>query len=325
MMKSMLWLSLLTVAAAGLFLGARQTALPHRAEAESAIGSSWIRFSFDPAWQSEDPEQRRAYGVKIGSPWQDGGFLFLNFPEHLEYNPEGATILRHYDKPSAPWIISPDQQQACYRVESKELSGVVVEGFARVASADLCPADCVGVSLAMRIFNGGSITLPVIRPLLCLQYGKLKGFPLDRDHFQHSFIVMESRLTPLADLPTLNPKTQFKGCVVKGCPQRDTRAERQGGLIEKDMDLALSVVTSLDGRKKVILWWTPGKSMIANARIPCIHADPYFGTLKPGETAFAEGLLLFTEADIGPIVRNLAARNQRREAFQVATPALRGN
>jgi hypothetical protein len=285
-------------------------------EADSAVSSSGIRFSFDPAWQSEDPEQRRAYGIRIGSPWHDGGSLFLNFPEHLEYNPEGATILRHYDKPPGLWIVSPDQRQVSYRVESKAASGVVVEAFARIASPDHCPSRCDGVYLAMRIFNGGSITLPVIRPLLCLQYGKLEGFPLVRDHFQHNFILMEGRLTSLADLPTVDAKTQFKGCVVKDCPQRDTRAERQGGLIEKNMDLALSVVTSLNGQRKVILWWTPGKSMIANARIPCIHADPYFGTLKPGETAFAEGLLLFTEADIEPIVRSLSARDQRREAYQ---------
>ncbi len=313
------WLFLLSLAPMSSFLSAPDAVPPNVLGDESAAGYAGIRFSLDPAWQSDDPEQRRAYGLRIESPWKDGGFLFFNFPEHLEYNPEGATILRHYDKPSAPWIMSPDVHQACYRVESKAAAGVIVEAFARVASADFCPPHCVGVSLAMRIFNGGKITLPVIRPLLCLQYGKLKGFPSDRDHFRHSFIVVGGQLVALAELPTQDPKTQFKGCVVKGCPQHDTRAERQGGLIEKGMDLALSVVTSLDERRKIVLWWAPGKSMIANARIPCIHADPYFGTLKPGETAYAEGLLLFTETDLEPVIRDLTARNQRREVFLQAT------
>jgi len=101
--------------------------------------------------------------------------------------------------------------------------------------------------------------------------------------------------------------------VVKGCPQRDTRAERQGGLIEKDMDLALSVVESLDARRKVVIWWTPGKSMIANANIPCIHADPYFGNLAPGKSAYAEGMVLFSEGDPEPIIQALKARD--RTAF----------
>jgi hypothetical protein len=310
------WLFLLSLVPADSFHGTPDAVPTNFIGEDSLVGYAGIRFSLDPAWQSDDPEQRRAYGLRIGSPWKDGGFLFFNFPEHLEYNPEGATILRHYDTPSAPWILSPDNQQACYRVESKAATGVVVEAFSRIASVDLCPPYCVGVCLAMRIFNGGKITLPVIRPLLCLQYGKMKGFPSDRDHFRHSFIVVGGQLVALADLPTEDPKTQFKGCVVKGCPQRDTRAERQGGLIEKDMDLALSVVTSLDGCKKVILWWTPGKSMIANARIPCIHADPYFGTLKPGETAYAEGLLLFTETDLGAVIRDLTSRNQKKGVYQ---------
>lgn len=75
------------------------------------------------------------------------------------------------------------------------------------------------------------------------------------------------------------------------------------------MDLALSVVTSLDSKRKVIIWWTPGKSMIANAFIPCIHADPYFGTLFPGEEASAEGIILFTEGDIEPLIKILKSRD----------------
>jgi hypothetical protein len=76
------------------------------------------------------------------------------------------------------------------------------------------------------------------------------------------------------------------------------------------MDAALSVVTSLDQQQKVIFWWNPGKSMIANSFIPCIHADPYFGTLKRGEEAYAEGLILFTEGDIEPIVQYLKGKSK---------------
>jgi hypothetical protein len=77
------------------------------------------------------------------------------------------------------------------------------------------------------------------------------------------------------------------------------------------MDLALSVVTSMDNRRKVIFWWTPGKSMIANANIPCIHADPYFGTLRPGQKAYAEGMILFTEGDTGAVTEFLRARDRK--------------
>ena len=51
--------------------------------------------------------------------------------------------------------------------------------------------------------------------------------------------------------------------------------------------------------------------MIANARIPCMHADPYFGTLKPGEDADAEGLILFTGGDLTPVIRYLSGRDKK--------------
>jgi hypothetical protein len=70
-------------------------------------------------------------------------------------------------------------------------------------------------------------------------------------------------------------------------------------------------VTSLDGKRKVIFWWTPGKSMIANAFIPCIHADPYFGTIRTGQQAYAEGMILFTEGDIEPIIKYLKSKDRK--------------
>jgi hypothetical protein len=104
-------------------------------------------------------------------------------------------------------------------------------------------------------------------------------------------------------------KPLSKDACSKDAPS-ETRAEKNGRLIEKDMDAALSIVTSLDGERKVIFWWNPGKNMIANYFIPCILEDSYFGTLEPGEEAYAEGLFLFTEGDINPIVKYLLERSE---------------
>ncbi len=266
-------------------------------------GTPGIVLSYDPAWTSEDAEARFTYGLNIRAPWKDGGKLFILFPEHLEYNPVGNTILRHYDPIPSPWEISPDGKKASYRVESPALPGVFVESSATVLTDNELPVDVTGIRMSMKIRNKGNDTLPVVRTLFCMQYGGLEGFPkAGQDNFSHNFIVMGGKLTSLATLPVENPDASFRGCVVKGCPQRDTRAEKQGGLIGQDMDLALSVVTSADNSRKLIVWWTPGKSMIANARIPCMHADPYFGNLKPGDQAAAEGYILFTVGDPGPVI-----------------------
>jgi hypothetical protein len=271
-------------------------------------GSSFseeISFYIDQDHKSEAPVEKLTYGLFITAPWENGGVLYINFPEHLEYNPVGNTILRHFDTIPNPWIISPDGKQASYKVQSLALKDVYVESFSRVMNAEDLPIDAQGVHVSIRISNFGSTTLPGIRALLCNQFKGLTGFPQSHHDFQHNYIIIDGQITSLADLPTENIETEFKGCVVKGCPQRDTRSERKGGLIEKDMDAALSIVTSEDNKRKVIMWWSPGKSMIANAFIPCIHADPYFGTLEPGDETSAEGIILFTEGDIEPIVNYL--------------------
>jgi len=279
--------------------------------AEISSSSEKIHFYTDPDKKSEDPEEKLTYGLFITSPWENGGDLYMNFPEHLEYNPVGNTILRHWDSIPNPWIISPDGKQASYRVESLALTNVFVESFARVMHDGDLPFDAQGVHVAMKIINHGSEILPVIRPLICNQFRDLTGFPQRHHDYQHNHIVIDDQITALADLPTENLETTFKGCVVKGCPQRDTRAEKNGGLIEQDMDAALSIVTSLDQERKVIFWWNPGKSMIANSFIPCIHADPYFGTLKPGEEAYAEGLIIFTEGEPEPIIKYLKGLDRK--------------
>jgi hypothetical protein len=282
---------------------------------DTSSPSENIRFYIDPDKKSEDPEEKLTYGLFINAPWENGGVLYLNFPEHLEYNPVGNTILRHYDSIPNPWIISPDGKQASYSVQSLSLKDVYVESFARVMHEGDFPFDAQGVYVAMKIINHGSQTLPVIRPLICNQFRDLTGFPQRHHDFKHNYIVIKDQITSLADLPTENINTTFKGCVVEGCPQRDTRAEKNGGLIEKDMDAAISIATSLDQERKVIFWWNPGKSMIANSFIPCIHADPYFGTLKPGEEAYAEGLILFTKGDIEPVVQYLKERSDAGGKF----------
>ena len=268
-----------------------------------------IHFYIDPDKISDDLPEKLTYGLFITPPWENGGELYMNFPEHLSYNPVGNTILRHYDAIPIPWIISPDGKQASYRVQSLALKDVFVESHAHVLDDSELPFDAPGVFVSMRIINHGSKTLPVIRPLICNQFADLTGFPQHHHDFKHNHIVINGRITALSDLPTENLETTFKGCVVEGCPQRDTYSKKKGGLIEQDMDAALSVVTSLDQQRKVIFWWNPGKSMIANSYIPCIHADPYFGTLKPGEEGYAEGLILFTDGNIKPIVKYLKNRS----------------
>jgi len=243
-----------------------------------------------------------AYGLNITPPWSDGGKLIINLPEHLEYNDNGMGILRHNDKkPNGHWEISADGLNAILDVESPTAPGVWVKGTAKVVSENR-------VQITMRIINGGKTALPIVKPLYCFQYRYLTGFPQWIGNFKHCYVITGGRLTALADLPTSKPETKVKGATVIACPRThrdDWYAKRHGGHIEQGIDAAISAVTSLDGKRKLVFGWTPGKSMLSNASIPCIHADPCYGTIQPGQWAEATGVIILTEAPLEDTVADL--------------------
>ena len=85
-------------------------------------------------------------------------------------------------------------------------------------------------------------------------------------------------------------------------------------MIERDLDLALIAVTARDGKRKAVIAFTPGKSILSNTAIPCAHADPYFGTLRPGESAEANGEILFTDSSLDEAVEALRKEGAEAEA-----------
>ena len=103
---------------------------------------------------------------------------------------------------------------------------------------------------------------------------------------------------------------------MKGCGQHDCDkfANSRGGLIAQELDAAVAAVTAKDGRRKVVLAFAPPKSMLSNSFIPCFHADPYFGDLEPGQSAEASGVIVFTEGDLEPVVKEAVGLEWTRGA-----------
>ena len=72
----------------------------------------------------------------------------------------------------------------------------------------------------------------------------------------------------LADVQTEKTDANVKGGTVAGCKQKDNGfAHRNGGFIEGGLDEAIAAVTSLDGHRKMVISWSPGKSILSNASI----------------------------------------------------------
>jgi hypothetical protein len=264
-----------------------------------------VRFFVDPATNSDDPEQRKAYGLSVTPPWPDGGSLFINLPEHLEYMPGTKGIARHHDKRPNVWLVGADGATARYDVESLTEPGV----FFRVNVR----ADGERALFEMTITNRSKTMLGSIRPLLCHQYYGLKGFPAaNTDNFAHTFVVIDGKPVPVDRLAVKKPTAYARMAQVKGCPdEHNWWAEQMGGFIEKRLDMAFTALTAKDDDRKVILFWTPGKNLLTNAVIPCIHSDPYFGDLAPGASRSARGELIFTRGRLEPLIAECTAKAER--------------
>lgn len=257
-----------------------------------------IKFFVDPATNSDDPDIRMAYGLNITPPWSDGGSIFVNLPEHLEYMPGTKGIARHHDKRRNAWQISVDSTEAHYAVESLTEQGVF---FSVSAQANRQVA-----TFEMTITNRSDKTLNSVRPLFCFQYNLLKGFPARlSDNFEHTFTIVDGKPVSIADQSVKNQDAIARMAQVNGCSdEHNWWAEEMGGFIEQRLDAAYTILTSAHDDRKVIVHWMPGKNFLSNAFIPCIHADPCIGGLSPGESRTVLGELIFTRASLEQIIND---------------------
>jgi len=241
------------------------------------------------------------YGLEVAPPWENGGTLVINFPEHLERFPDTQGILRYSDKnPQGGWKVAADGRSAILDVDSPTMAGVHVLGKARVVAPNR-------IEMSARIANHSDRDMAGIIPLYCVHYRGLTGFPQWQQNFKHTYVVMGGKVTALAEIPTEKPDADVKAAYVRGVKQRDTESfpREHGGMITQEIDRALTVVTSLDSKRKVLLSWTPGKTMLANAAIPCIHADPFYGPIARGESREPKGVLVFSEESLEKAVGKL--------------------
>jgi hypothetical protein len=259
-----------------------------------------IHFFVDPSTNSDDPEKRMAYGLNITPPWPDGGSFFINLPEHLWYMPDTKGIARHHDKRKNVWQISKDGKTASYSIESLSEPGVFLSVEGR--------ADKDRVNFELTITNRSEVFLKSIGPLFCFQYHHLKGFPAKRtDNFAHTFIVMDGKPVALKDIKVKTQDAVARMAQVKDCiDESNWWAEKMGGMIEQRIDMAFTALTSSKDDRKVIVSWTPGKSILSNTVIPCIHADPCIGDLDPGESRTVHGVLIFTRNSIESVINELS-------------------
>lgn len=234
------------------------------------------------------------YGLRIKAPWRNGGELYVNLPEHLEM--QGTVgILRWSDAKrgaSKGWVSSADGLSAHLEVESPGRKGVLVKGETRVVAKDR-------VQVVMTIENGGNRTLTWLKPLYCVQYRKLTGFPgwveKEDGNRNHTFLLLDGNTRSVSEI--LKREGVQKPRILKGLV-KDSRMTLFEPNVSSRVDIALVAVSSIDNQRKLIVGWTPGSYLLANPGIPCLHADGFYEPLKKGESGSVLGTFVFTDKDL---------------------------
>ena len=239
-----------------------------------------------------EPGSKAAYGLNITSPWRNGGNVFVNLPEHLEYMPDTKGIARHNDLRENVWQVAPDSATAGFSVESLTVPGVFL-------SVTATTSDSI-VHFEMTITNRSTKLLKSIRPLLCFQYHHLNGFPRSlSDNFDHVYVPIEGRPVKLSVLEVKSPKAIARMAQVKGCSdEHNWWAEEMGGMMETRLDKGWAALSSKADNRKIVVSWSPGENLLANSIIPCIHADPCIGDIIPGASKTVTGKLVFTQQSL---------------------------
>lgn len=231
--------------------------------------------------------------VWISPAWPSQDYVWLDFPEAI-FSSQGLLYLSHIN----PGINSlfPELPKVHWREVSKGLSferalpNGIRFGGSVVKSSDLT------VALELHLANGSRDPLKNIELQTCAYLRGIKEFSdFTREN---KFVHMPSEWVPMTSVPDLKERD---------APYRvgwRTRGKRVA-------DLPVAVVKSNKAERLLAMtWFGDTLSMVSNPNHPCIHADPRFPDLAPGEKASIRGKLVFFEGKLAEFDANRLVATQ---------------
>lgn len=226
-------------------------------------------------WRPHYPFEQIAW---ISPPWPSQDYLWLDFPEAI-FTSQGLVFLSHInprvpslytDLPAVPWRTEADGI-AFDRVLP---NGVRFGGSIRKDGE-------TSAALSLYIENGTPEPLNSIKLQTCLFMRACREFA---DYTQ------DNKLVYVPDKGWL-PFTQ-------ACAETDARGEYMLGWRSGPAAAGLPVMLTVSNRAErlaAMTWHDHTLSLVGNPNHPCMHADPHFPDLEPGQRAVIEGHVYFFE------------------------------
>lgn len=230
-------------------------------------------------WRPHYPWEHIAW---VSPAWPSQDYLWLDFPEAI-FSDQGLLYLSHINPqisslfpnlPKAPWRLRPGGVTFDRRLPN----GIRFGG-------SVTRQDDVSVALELRLHNGSRKPLTRITLQTCAYLRGIREFAeFTRDN---KFIHVASRgwvsVSEARDLPATAGPYRL--------------GWRTKGKLLADLPMIVTV-SNQEERLVAMTWQKDTLSMVSNPNHPCMHADPQFNDLQPGERASIHGRLIFFEGKL---------------------------
>jgi hypothetical protein len=231
------------------------------------------------AWRPHYPWE---HIVWISPSWPSQDYIWLDFPEAV-FTDRGLLFLSHIN-PAAP-AVYPDWPVVKWKTKGERLSfqrrlpdGVAFSGAVHKEKENVA-------GLELRIRNGTKKPLGKITLQTCAYLRAIKEFADFTPDNKYVHVPGKGWMR-FAEAKAL---TEQNGTIGLGWR---TQANRNA-------DVPMMATVSNAGERLVAMTWLDATlSLTQNSRHPCMHADPQFHDLEPGEDQTIRGRLIFHE---GPL------------------------
>jgi hypothetical protein len=230
-------------------------------------------------WRPEDAYEQIAW---VHLPWADAGYVMLDFPEAV-FCDQGLLFLSHTspcfqqvyaDIPQMPWEACDDG----IRFERRLPNALVYGGSLRAATGRR--------QVDMTLWARNEDEIPISRFMLqvCVYLPKAPQFAANT--MANKFVHVDGR-----------GWMTYVEAEAAGVKTGTWRLGWRGGL--PSCDAPLMVTRSADGsRLMAVEWGDATYSLTGNPAHPCMHADPVWPDLLPGESTEITGRLTFFDGGL---------------------------
>lgn len=234
---------------------------------------------FPGAWRPHYPWEHIAW---ISPSWPSQDYIWLDFPEAI-FTDRGLLYLSHIN-PAVPAVYESWPAVAWQHTETgiafeRELPDGVRFGGSIAKGGDQV------AELELYILNGANLPLKNISLQTCAFLRAIREFG-DYSASNKYVHVPEKGWVAYPEAQKLSEENGRYGL---GFRSRKNR--------KADWPV-MATVSNQAGRLVAMTWLENTLSMVTNPNHPCMHADPFFKDLEPGERASIHGRLIFVE---GPI------------------------